>query len=161
MWVGEPEAISSVRRPQKPPCRQRIDQILARTRSLKERPSTARSFTGSEDREAAGRHDSGSSTPRSCSRGGSLKELPIGGVKSGRETGPLSRGGSLKDASNNSLSSSKITHRQQHSSEMSGAGCSGDDSVYPTGCRDAHHCARRALSLRYKSVKEEPRSGDT
>lgn len=48
LWVGDPEAISSVRRPRKPPCRQRMEQqIWARSRSLKERPTSSSSYTKS------------------------------------------------------------------------------------------------------------------
>ncbi len=43
VWVGDPEAISSVRRPRKSVSRQRLEHQWNRSQSLKERPSSSRS----------------------------------------------------------------------------------------------------------------------
>lgn len=90
LWVGDLEAISSIRRGLKPPCRQRIDQqqqIWARSKSLKERPQSSalnRCFAMSRSRSLRDPSDKAKPSPASSETG------------SPRGSGPCSRSGSLK-----------------------------------------------------------------
>lgn len=92
MWVGDLEAISSIRRGLKPPCRQRIDQqqIWARSKSLKERPQSSalnRCFAMSRSRSLRDPSNKVKPSPASSETG------------SPRSSGPCSRSGSLKGLS--------------------------------------------------------------
>lgn len=91
MWVGDLEAISSIRRGLKPPCRQRIDQQnWARSKSLKERPQSSalnRCFAMSRSRSLRDPSDKAKPSPASSE------------TVSPRSSGPCSRSGSLKGLS--------------------------------------------------------------